>query len=126
MTIYRLAMLPVLAVLALVLIGAGPSVGDRIAAAQEQAPAVPGPCADDRAVLIATGAADGVLFRCVGGVPLQREGPWSTPGCEALDYLPETTLLAVPGTAWQPGSACLVATPRDAGSRSRWTAGPGE
>jgi hypothetical protein len=100
--------LPSLVALALVLMAAGPSVGDRVAAAQAAPPVEPARCEDNSAVLVSTGAADGVLFRCVGGVPVPRARPWSVDGCD-WDSLPGSVLLAAsPRTAWQPDTACLL------------------
>jgi hypothetical protein len=115
MTIRRWTGMPVVAAMALVLMGAGPSVGDRIAALPQASPPVaPGPCQDDSAVLVtAGGAADGVLFRCAGGVPVPRQGPWSTDGCPGQDYSPEAMLVVTPGSEWQPDTACLITTPVD-------------
>jgi hypothetical protein len=113
MTTRRLTGLPALVALALVLMAAGPSVGDRIAAAQTAPPVEPTRCQDNSAVLVGTGAIDGVLFRCVGGVPVPRQGPWSIDGCD-WDSLPEAaTLAASSPTAWRPATACLVTTPYD-------------
>jgi hypothetical protein len=125
----RLAWIPILAVLALVLIGAGPSVGERRAATPVPAaehpateppatepPAATGPCEDNNAILVsAGGGAEGVVFRCVGGVPIPRQGPWSTSGCDGADDQDEAMLAVVTVDPWQPATACLVAAPVRAG-----------
>ena len=119
-SIGRWAAIPALPALALVLVAAGPSVGDRIAAATAPAPppVTAGPCADDRAVLVAVGA-DGALFRCAGGVPVPRPGPWSTQGCHDADDPDEATLLASRSEAWQPATVCLIAAPVSGGSATQ-------
>ena len=119
-SIGRWAAIPALPVLALVLVAAGPSVGDRIAAATAPAPApaTAGPCADDRALLVVA-AADGALFRCAGGVPVPRQGPWSIQGCHDADDLDGATLLASRSEAWQPATVCLIAAPVSGGSATQ-------
>jgi hypothetical protein len=112
MTIGRWAAIPALPLLALVLAAAGPSVGDRMAdSGAATPPQVPASvtCQDDSAVLVAAGGASRVMFRCVDGVPVPREGPWSNPGCIKPDYATETMLLGASGGAWQPDTACYVA-----------------
>lgn len=113
MMIRRWIGVPALAGLALVLMAAGPSVGDRIAEGQTSAPPTPPPmvpCQDDSAVLV-TARAEGVLFRCVGGVPVPRQGPWSMDDCAASDYEPEAVFAVGPGATWPPSTACLIAVP---------------